>query len=173
MSLAASARFIARGYVSGLLDSLKVPSAALFFLTSDTLRKRAVACFLLNCVIFMGRYRLVLFLLLNLSCSVIIVQHVLSPLFRFVLRVDLPLSDAASAEKLDSLGNTVESIFALLYQVCCASLGSGVKADWLRFCGSILFTASLSCSTQSGMLVWPCICVSRRTGIKTLRTTRT
>jgi hypothetical protein len=105
--------------VAGVMDSLRLPSTLIFFLSSVTVRVRSAHCLLLNGLIFLG--------------SILLADYVWAPLIRTILQLSvggdaiqlgdssMPLASASIPLPSDSEGNNAAAwlnvIFLYAYQV--------------------------------------------------------
>jgi len=93
MALSESFAEIGAAWWEGCKDAIRIHRSLLFFLTSKTIRARGFQCFVLNGLVFLG--------------SIFVMEHVLSPLFSFLL------FDAES----NVWAHQVDSAFVGLYQL--------------------------------------------------------
>jgi hypothetical protein len=91
-----SGKNVVEAFVVGLLDSLGVHNFFLFVLTSHTVRKRVLGCFMLNGIVFLG--------------SLWLLENLLSPAVAFILGRD-------EGEAFSALSGAFSDLFVVLFHV--------------------------------------------------------
>jgi etoposide-induced 2.4 mRNA len=82
--------------LDGVIDSLRLPSTLVFFLSSVTVRRRTAQCFMLNGAIFLG--------------SILLADFLLGPLIRAVLAISGSMTGSSIGDKATAMPLSSASI---------------------------------------------------------------